>query len=69
MNRLTRDPVVMAVPLTLLNSKHCLSILDPDDAAKKQQLNATAKNLLLRHGFSKESVLGKEVGGAAGGAV
>ena len=53
-----------------------MSISDPDDAARKQQLNATAKNLLLRHGFSRESVLGKEAagasgaaGGAAGGAV
>ena len=69
MTCLTRDPVVAAVPLTHLNSKHCLSISDPDDAAKKQQLNATAKNLLLRHGFSRESVLSKEGGGAAGGAV
>ena len=72
MTRLTHDPVVMAVPSTHLNSKHCLSISDPDDAARKQQLNATAKNLLLRHGFSRESVLGKEgarASGAAGGAV
>ena len=64
MTHLTRDPVVAAVPSTCLNSRHCLSISDPDDAAKKQQLNATAKNLLLRHGFSRESVLGKEGGGA-----
>ena len=73
MTCLTRDPVVAAVPSTRLNSKHCLSISDPDDAARKQQLYATAKNLLLRHGFSRESVLGKEgageAGGAAGGAV
>ena len=50
----------------------CLSISDPDDAARKQQLNATAKNLLLRYGFSRESVLCKEgagASGAAGGAV
>ena len=33
---------------------------------KKQELNARAKNLLLRHGFSRESVLGKEA--EAGGA-
>ena len=69
MTRFTSDPVVVAVPLTCLNSKHCLSISDPDDTAKKQQLNATAKNLLLRYGFSRESVLGKEGGGAADGAV
>ena len=31
-------------------------------------MNATAENLLLRHGFSRESVLGKEVAGEAGGA-
>ena len=73
MTHLTHDLVVAAVPLSHLNSKHCLSFSDPDDAARKQQLNTTAKNLLLRHGFSRESVLGKEgageAGGAAGGAV
>ena len=69
MTCLTRDPVAAAVPSTCLNSKHCLSISDPDDAARKQQLNATAKNLLLRHGFSRESVLGKEGAGEAGCAV
>ena len=73
MTRLTHDLVVVAVLSTHLNSKHCLSISDPDDAARKQQLNVTAKNLLLRHEFSRESVLGKEgvgkAGGAAGGAV
>ena len=69
MTRLTRDLVVAAVSSTHLNSKHCLSISDPDDAARKQQLNATEKNLLLRHGFSRESVLGKEGAAEAGGAV
>ena len=63
-----------AVQLTRLNSKYCLSISDPDDAAKKQELNARAKNLLLKHGFPRESVLSKDdAGGAAeagaGGAV
>ena len=65
---MTRDPVVAAVPLTRLNSKYCLSISDPDDAAKKQELNARAKNLLPGHGFSRENVLGKEGAGKAGGA-
>ena len=60
---------MVAVPSTCLNSKHYLSILDPDDAAKKQELNARAKNLLLRHGFSRESVLGKEAAAEAGGAL
>ena len=69
MTCLTCHPVAAAILSTHLNSKHCLSISDPDDAAKKQQLNATAKNLLLRHGFSRESLLGKEVAGEAGGAV
>ena len=35
-------------------------IADPDDAARKETINATAKNLLLRHGFPVKGVKGAE---------